>query len=193
LFLYRLDHGSERSGVAAVVTSLALLAMFHRLAQAKGDAALIDLSLFRGRGFSAAFLAMFLANGISFAGQMLIPVYLVAGCGLSPGHAGWLLGGTPRPAHRDHGAQHRAAAGRPDPDDAVRRISWLAPVAGARTCIDLGCICLGVGTALPLARIAGPRGAQAAPAQHRGLMAAPVCRGCDPQDAGIAPRQLLTI
>jgi MFS family permease len=32
-----------------------------------------------------------MANGISFAGQMLIPVYLIRGCGQSPSATGWLL------------------------------------------------------------------------------------------------------
>ena len=30
-------------------------------------------------------------HGISFAGQMLIPIYLVRACGLSPSRTGWLL------------------------------------------------------------------------------------------------------
>jgi MFS family permease len=34
---------------------------------------------------------MFMVNGIAFAGQMLIPIYLVRACGLSPSYTGWLL------------------------------------------------------------------------------------------------------
>jgi hypothetical protein len=32
-----------------------------------------------------------MANGIAFAGQMLIPIYLIRACGLSPSATGWLL------------------------------------------------------------------------------------------------------
>jgi predicted MFS family arabinose efflux permease len=31
------------------------------------------------------------SNGISFAGQMLIPIYLIRACGQSPSATGWLL------------------------------------------------------------------------------------------------------
>jgi MFS family permease len=32
-----------------------------------------------------------MSNGIAFAGQMLIPIYLIRACGLSPSATGWLL------------------------------------------------------------------------------------------------------
>jgi len=57
----------------------------------KGDAALIDLRLLKVKVFSNAICAMFMLNGISFAGQMLIPIYLVRACGLSPSRTGWLM------------------------------------------------------------------------------------------------------
>jgi EmrB/QacA subfamily drug resistance transporter len=91
LFLFGSDHLGERIGVAAFVVSIALFALFYRVARAKGDAALIDLRLLRGRAFSASVAAMFMANGIAFAGQMLIPVYLVRACGLSPSRTGLML------------------------------------------------------------------------------------------------------
>ncbi len=34
---------------------------------------------------------MFMVNGVAFAGQMLVPVYLIRGCGLSPSETGWLM------------------------------------------------------------------------------------------------------
>jgi MFS family permease len=34
---------------------------------------------------------MFLMNGVAFAGQMLVPVFLIKGCGLSPSETGWLM------------------------------------------------------------------------------------------------------
>ena len=91
LFLYGSDHLGERIGVAALAASIIMLALFHRTAQAKGAAALIDLRLLKGKAFSASIVVMFMANGIAFAGQMLIPIYLVRACGLSPSRTGWLL------------------------------------------------------------------------------------------------------
>src|ERR1700733_8816921 len=91
LFLYGSDHPGERTGIAALVLSIILFALFYRTARAKGDAALIDLRLLKGKVFSASIAAMFMVNGIAFAGQMLIPIYLVRACGLSPSRTGWLL------------------------------------------------------------------------------------------------------
>jgi MFS family permease len=52
---------------------------------------LVDLRLFNGRVFSAAAVTQFMSNGISYAGQMLIPIYLIRAAGRSPSAAGWLL------------------------------------------------------------------------------------------------------
>ena len=91
LFLYGSDHLDRWMGLAALAVSIVMFALFLRIAKAKGDAALIDLRLLRGKGFSASIAAMFMVNGVSFAGQMLIPIYLVSACGLSPSRTGWLL------------------------------------------------------------------------------------------------------
>jgi EmrB/QacA subfamily drug resistance transporter len=91
LFLYGSDHLGERIGLTALAVSIVLFVLFYRWARAKGDAALIDLRLFKGKVFSASIAAMFMVNGIAFAGQMLIPIYLVRACGLSPSRTGWLL------------------------------------------------------------------------------------------------------
>jgi EmrB/QacA subfamily drug resistance transporter len=91
LFLYGSDHMGERAGIAALGISIVMFGLFHRTARVKGDAALIDLRLLKDKVFSASLAAMFMANGISFAGQMLIPIYLIRACGLSPGRTGWLL------------------------------------------------------------------------------------------------------
>jgi EmrB/QacA subfamily drug resistance transporter len=91
LFLYSSDHLDERIGVVAMIIAVIMFALFSLAARAKGDAALIDLRLLKGKGFSASVTAMFMVNGISFAGQMLIPIYLVRTCGLSPSRTGWLL------------------------------------------------------------------------------------------------------
>jgi EmrB/QacA subfamily drug resistance transporter len=91
LFLYGADHLSDRAGVGALIVSVALLAAFFSTAAKKGDKALIDLRLFKGKAFSASIVTQFMANGIAFAGQMLIPIYLIRACGLSPSATGWLL------------------------------------------------------------------------------------------------------
>ena len=91
LFLYGSDHLGERIGLAALLVSVILIAFFFRMAGRKGDRALIDLRLFRSRTFSASATTQFMSNGISFAGQMLIPIYLIRGGGQSPSATGWLL------------------------------------------------------------------------------------------------------
>jgi predicted MFS family arabinose efflux permease len=91
LFLYGSDHLGERIGLVTLIVSIVLLATFFRTATNKGDNALIDLRLFKGKIFSASVITQFMANGISFAGQMLIPIYLIRACGRSPSATGWLL------------------------------------------------------------------------------------------------------
>jgi EmrB/QacA subfamily drug resistance transporter len=91
LFLYSADNLGNRIGLAALVVSIALLAAFFLTAVKKGDRALIDLRLFKGKVFSASAVTQFMANGITFAGQMLIPIYLIRAGGLSPSATGWLL------------------------------------------------------------------------------------------------------
>ena len=91
LFLYGSDHLGERTGLVTLIVSVVLLAAFFRTAAKKGDRALIDLRLFRGKVFSAAVITQFMSNGIAFTGQMLIPIYLVRACGRSPSATGLLL------------------------------------------------------------------------------------------------------
>jgi EmrB/QacA subfamily drug resistance transporter len=91
LFLYGSDHLGKRSGLTTLLISIVLLAAFFRMAIRKGDKALIDLQLFKRKTFSASATTQFMSNGISFAGQMLIPIYLIRACGQSPSTSGWLL------------------------------------------------------------------------------------------------------
>src|ERR1700723_1563940 len=90
-FLYGSDHMDERIGQITVAFSVVLLAMFFKVAIRKGDRALIGLRLFKGRTFFDSTVTTFISNGISFAGQMLIPIYLIDACGRSPSATGWLL------------------------------------------------------------------------------------------------------
>ena len=91
LFLYGSEHMGERIGQITVALSVVLLAMFFKVAIRKADRALIDLRLFKGKTFFDSTVTQFISNGISFAGQMLIPIYLIRACGRSPSATGWLL------------------------------------------------------------------------------------------------------
>jgi EmrB/QacA subfamily drug resistance transporter len=91
LILYGSDRVNHRLGIAALATGLALLACFVRTATRKGPDALIDLQLFKGRVFPISALTQFLSNGIVFAGQMLMPFYLIGACGRSPSATGLML------------------------------------------------------------------------------------------------------
>ena len=91
LFLYSSSHLDGRAGVAALAASVVMLALFCRNALRRPDAALIDLRLLKGRGFSASVATMFMVNGVSFAGQMLVPIFLIRQCGIPPARTGWLM------------------------------------------------------------------------------------------------------
>ncbi|PRG08485.1 MFS transporter [Burkholderia ambifaria] len=91
LFLYGAERIDAVPGIAAIAGSVLLLAAFLRVERRKGGRALIDVALFRARVFGAAAATQFLSNGAIYAGQMLIPVFLIQACGRSPGEMGWLL------------------------------------------------------------------------------------------------------
>ena len=91
LFLYGSDHLGEQTGVTAILLSIILLAAFVFKASKDRQRALIDLQLFRSRVFFASAVTQFTTNGLSFAGQMLIPIYLTRAASESPGVAGWLM------------------------------------------------------------------------------------------------------
>lgn len=75
---------AERTGLVALIAGGLLLAVFLRVESRKAARALIDLSQFRSKMFSVAATAQFLSNGVLFAGQMLIPLFLIQACGRSP-------------------------------------------------------------------------------------------------------------
>jgi EmrB/QacA subfamily drug resistance transporter len=66
--------GNART-VAAASIGLALVALFVAHASARGDAALIDISLFRRRGFAAAAALNFLLIAALFGSLILLPLY----------------------------------------------------------------------------------------------------------------------
>jgi len=91
LFLWGSQHIGQTMGRGALVASVVMISAFLWWGHRKGDRALIDLRLFRGKVFSASAITQFLSNGVQFAGQMLIPVFLIQACGRSPAEMGWML------------------------------------------------------------------------------------------------------
>lgn len=91
IFLYGTDRVGEPAGQVAMLVSIVLIGLFFWTANRKGDDALVDLRLFKNGVFPVSAVTQFLSNGAVFAGQMLIPIYLIRDCGRSPGEMGWLL------------------------------------------------------------------------------------------------------
>jgi EmrB/QacA subfamily drug resistance transporter len=91
LFLYGSEHMPDAVGLTALALSALLLVVFFQWAARKKDDAIVDLRLFRDRIFSAAVVTQFLQTGVSFSGQLLVPVFLTRAAGLSPSEAGLLL------------------------------------------------------------------------------------------------------
>lgn len=91
LFLYGSERLDQITGRVILAGGVAMMALFLWTAQRKGDDALIDLRLFKGKVFSTAAVTQFLSNGGMFAGQMLIPAFLIQACGRTPGEMGWML------------------------------------------------------------------------------------------------------
>jgi EmrB/QacA subfamily drug resistance transporter len=91
LFSYAIDRLADGEGRVELLFSLGLIAAFVLTARRKPHGALIDLELFRRPSFSVAVLIQFLSNGNAFAGQMLLPIYLVTACAFSPSKTGLLI------------------------------------------------------------------------------------------------------
>ena len=91
LCLYGADKIGRMKGRATLTAGIIMIAGFLWTARRKGDAALVDLRLFKVRVFSAAIVTQSLSNGVQFAGQMLIPAFLIQACGRAPAEMGWML------------------------------------------------------------------------------------------------------
>lgn len=93
--LVMLLYGFERLGATAgsviMAAGVGMIMTFLCNARHKAGDALIDLRLFGGKAFSTAAITQFLSNGGMFAGQMLIPAFLIQACGRTPGQMGWML------------------------------------------------------------------------------------------------------
>ena len=91
LVLLGADRVGGRGCGAISAAGLAMLVAYGLWARRRAAAALVDLHLLRNATFATATGAMFLVNGVTFAGQMLIPLFLTTARGLSPTEAGWLM------------------------------------------------------------------------------------------------------
>jgi EmrB/QacA subfamily drug resistance transporter len=89
--IYGFEHISNTHGCLIFLGGLVLVGVFIWHAHKKKNLALIDMSLFKNRVFSVATVTQFLNNGIMYAGQFLIPLYLIRGYGLTASQAGWML------------------------------------------------------------------------------------------------------
>lgn len=92
--IYGLQNASHAEGRWLLLAGVVFLAGFLRHALRKGSSALIDVRIFADRTFSVAAVTQFFANGIMFGRQLVVPLYLIAGCGLSAAQAGWLIAST---------------------------------------------------------------------------------------------------
>jgi EmrB/QacA subfamily drug resistance transporter len=93
-FIYGLQHASRAEGRWVLLAGAVLLAGFLLHAVRKGSSALIDVRIFANRTFSVAATTQFFANGMLFGRQLIVPLYLIAGCGLSAAQAGWFIAST---------------------------------------------------------------------------------------------------
>ena len=97
LLLYSLDALGAKAGTSRfatageVIVAVILLSGFVVHAAREGAAALIDLRLFKDPAFSAAAMTQFLANAISYGGQILLPLLFLTVLRISPVRAGVLL------------------------------------------------------------------------------------------------------
>jgi MFS family permease len=91
LLLFGFEQASRREGYWGLAAGALGIGSFLWHAGRKKTDALIDLDLFRNGVFSIATITQFLSNGIIYAGQFLIPLFLTSGCGLTPTEAGWVL------------------------------------------------------------------------------------------------------
>lgn len=90
--LYGVEEYSYHYDALVLLLGFLLLGSFIWYALRKKDKALIDIQLFKISTFSIAAVTQFLSNGLMYAGQFLVPLYLISGAGLSTTEAGWTLG-----------------------------------------------------------------------------------------------------
>jgi MFS family permease len=70
-----------------------LLGIFVWHALRAREDALIDLRLFSNKIFLTATLTQFFNSGAALASQLLLPLYIITGCDITPVNAAWILSG----------------------------------------------------------------------------------------------------
>jgi MFS family permease len=90
-FIYGIEQIAHHEGYGFFIVGWVLLGAFVWNALRKKSKALIDLKLFKNPIFSAGAITQFLLNGIMYAGQFLVPLYLTTGAGMSAERIGWML------------------------------------------------------------------------------------------------------
>jgi EmrB/QacA subfamily drug resistance transporter len=91
--LYGFDHNASLWGVGCLAAGLLFLGAFVWHALRAKQKALIDIRLFSNNVFLTATVTQFLNQGAALSGQMLLPLYLITGCNLTPVDAAWILSG----------------------------------------------------------------------------------------------------
>jgi MFS family permease len=89
--LYGFEQATHVRGLVCAALGAGLLVAFVVHARRKQAAALIDLAIFRVRVFAIGARTQFLANGVAYAGQLLVPLYLINSAHLTPASAGWMI------------------------------------------------------------------------------------------------------
>jgi EmrB/QacA subfamily drug resistance transporter len=92
--VYGFQSAAHIEGKAFLLAGAALLAGFVWYSKRHNQSALIDVRMFADRKFAIPAITQFFANGIMYGRQLAVPLYLIAGCGLSAARAGWLLAST---------------------------------------------------------------------------------------------------
>jgi EmrB/QacA subfamily drug resistance transporter len=136
LFLYAMTEAGNQGGfthvptLVAGVLGAALVAFFLWHATRRGKAALIDLSLFRRRGFASAAALNFLLIGALFGSLLLLPLYYQLVRRETPLDVGLLL------VPQGIGAAL-----------AMPLAGWLTDAIGARVVVSVGVVVAAFGTA----------------------------------------------
>jgi EmrB/QacA subfamily drug resistance transporter len=92
--VFGLQNATRPDGRTLLIVGVAMLLAFcrHSIGNARaGKAPLIDVRIFAKPRFAIPAMTQCLATGILYGRQLLVPFYLIVGCGASPAHAGALL------------------------------------------------------------------------------------------------------
>jgi EmrB/QacA subfamily drug resistance transporter len=91
--LFGFDHTSSSWGLGCLCSGVLFLGAFVWHSLRAQENALIDLRLFANNVFLTATITQFLNSGAALAGQMLVPLYIITGCDITPVKAAWILSG----------------------------------------------------------------------------------------------------